>query len=139
MSVLAFGCIMRCTGKELLSLSEAETSERNNATLTVQGNCGRSSLKMHLKPYLPDLLKELRDPDYAAGYLKHCLAFGEPEVFQLALRDVVEANLGKRTHAYKTLSNGKIPSIDTVMKILRSLNLSVTFAPKNAVEKLDVR
>ena len=41
--------------------------------------------------YKADLLERLRDPEYATGYLNAVLEEGDEAVFQLALRDVAEA------------------------------------------------
>lgn len=41
--------------------------------------------------YKADLLERLRDPEYANGYLNAVLEENDEAVFQLALRDVAEA------------------------------------------------
>ena len=41
--------------------------------------------------YKADLLARLRDPEYATGYLKAVLEEHDEAAFQLALRDVAEA------------------------------------------------
>ena len=41
--------------------------------------------------YKTDLLERLRDPAYASGYLKAVLEEHDEAAFQLALRDVAEA------------------------------------------------
>jgi DNA-binding phage protein len=46
---------------------------------------------MKLKSYKDDLLKELRDPEYASEYLAKALETGDQATFLLALRDVAEA------------------------------------------------
>lgn len=43
------------------------------------------------RPYQPELLKALADPQEAAEYLNAALADGSAEVVQLALRNVIEA------------------------------------------------
>ena len=37
-------------------------------------------------------IEVLKDPEYAAIYLEECLIDGDIEIFQMALRDVAEAN-----------------------------------------------
>ena len=46
---------------------------------------------MRLKNYRDDLLKRLRDPEYAAEYLAQVLAEEDGGVFLVAFKDVVEA------------------------------------------------
>jgi hypothetical protein len=41
--------------------------------------------------YREDLLKRLRDPEYATGYLNAALEENDEAAFQLALQDVAEA------------------------------------------------
>ncbi|MGH9755301.1 MAG: DNA-binding protein [Blastocatellia bacterium] len=41
--------------------------------------------------YRENLLKRLRDPEYAAGYLNAVLEENDEAAFQLALQDVAEA------------------------------------------------
>lgn len=41
--------------------------------------------------YKSDLLERLRDPEYATGYLNTVLEESDEATFQLALRDVAEA------------------------------------------------
>jgi DNA-binding phage protein len=43
------------------------------------------------KSYKNNLIKSLKDPTEAAEYLNAALEEGEPEVFLLALRDVVDS------------------------------------------------
>ena len=40
--------------------------------------------------YRDDLLRRLKDPEYAAGYLDECLEYDE-KTFLVGLRDVTEA------------------------------------------------
>ena len=49
---------------------------------------------MKLKSYKKDLLKELKDPEYASAYLTQALGAGDQATFLLAPRDVVEAGGG---------------------------------------------
>ena len=54
---------------------------------------------MPVKNYKPGLLRRLRDPDYAAGYLEQALAGGDKEALRLAIRDVVVAGAAWRLEA----------------------------------------
>lgn len=44
----------------------------------------------------PGLLRRLRDPDYAAGYLEQAFTGGNKEALRLAIRDVVVAGAAWR-------------------------------------------
>ena len=46
------------------------------------------------RSYQKDLLEALQDPDEAIEYLNAALEDGEPEVFLLALKDVVDSHGG---------------------------------------------
>jgi probable addiction module antidote protein len=95
---------------------------------------------MKLKSYKDDLLKELRDPEYASEYLAQALESGDQATFLLALRDVVEAVGGatvvarqakiQRESLYKALSNRGNPRLDTLQGILKSLGLRIAVMPK---------
>ncbi len=94
---------------------------------------------MKLKSYKNDLLKELKDLEYASEYLAQALESGDQAIFLLALRDVVEAGGGVRViarHAhiqreslYKTLSNRGNPRLTTLQGILKSLGLRMAVTP----------
>lgn len=83
------------------------------------------------RDYREDLLAALRDPSEARDYLNAALEDGNQDVFLLALRDVVDANLGmtqlanttqrSRPSLYKTLSEKGQPEWITVTTILESL------------------
>ena len=95
---------------------------------------------MKLKSYKDDLLKELRDPEYASDYLAQALESGDQATFLLALRDVVEAVGGatvvarqakiQRESLYKALSTRGNPRLDTLQGILKSLGLRIAVMPK---------
>jgi len=88
---------------------------------------------MRLKDYKSDLLKKLRNPEFAAEYLSQTLAEGDPAAFALALRDVVEATGGvsalarevklKRGSLYKILSARGNPTVATLQEVLEPLGL----------------
>jgi len=94
--------------------------------------------RMRLKSYKDDLVKRLRDPEYAAEYLTAVLAEKDHDAFLLALRDVVDAAGGvgqlavrgkiNRPNLYKVLSSTGNPTLDTLQQILNSLGLRVSVA-----------
>lgn len=85
--------------------------------------------------YKDDLLKALTDPTEAREYLNAALEDENPEVFLLAIRDVVEANstmseLAKATNRnreslYKTLSEKGNPQLNSVRQILNNLGFEL--------------
>jgi probable addiction module antidote protein len=97
---------------------------------------------MRLKNYKADLLKRLRDPEYAAEYLAQVLAEKDSAAFLIALRDVVEARGGvgalagrvglKRPSLYKILSANGNPTLETLQEILKPFGLRVSVALEEA-------
>jgi|SRR3954471_6009308 probable addiction module antidote protein len=97
---------------------------------------------MKLKNYKPDLLKRLKDPEYAAEYLSAVLEDGDRKGFMLALKDVVEARGGvgdlagrvkiRRPSLYKILSSEGNPTLDTLQEILKPLNMRVSISLEEA-------
>jgi probable addiction module antidote protein len=95
---------------------------------------------MKLKSYKNDLLKELKNPEYAAAYLAQALESEDQATFLLALRDVVEAGGGvsvvarqahiQRESLYKTLSNRGNPRLTTLQGILKSVGLRMAVTPE---------
>jgi len=93
---------------------------------------------MRLKNYRDDLLKRLRDPEYAAEYLAQVLAGSDSAAFLIALKDVVEARGGvgelsgriglKRPSLYRILSKNGNPTLATLQEILKPLKLRVSVA-----------
>ena len=83
------------------------------------------------RSYKDDLLESLTDPEEAREYLNAALQDENPEVFLLALRDIVEANssmseLAKGTNRnreslYKTLSEKGNPQLNSIRSILSNL------------------
>ena len=81
---------------------------------------------------------DLRDPQFAAGYLQQCLDDGL-KTFLVALRDVAKANGGlsgvarasalNRESIYKALSENGNPEFRTVQALLESLGLQLTITP----------
>lgn len=86
------------------------------------------------------LLEHLIDVDYAAGYLTAAIEEGE-DVFLLALRDIVQAQLGigalaqatklNRENLYAMLSREGNPRLSSITSILDKLGFSVNFKPKS--------
>jgi probable addiction module antidote protein len=95
---------------------------------------------MKLRSYKADLLKELKDPEYASAYLVEALESGDQTTFLLALRDVVEAGGGasviarqahiQRESLYKALSNRGNPRLTTLQSILKSVGLRIAVTPE---------
>jgi probable addiction module antidote protein len=95
---------------------------------------------MKLKDFDETFAPDLSDPEFAAAYLAECLSYDEPEVFLLALRNVVKANSNmseisrkldaSRASLYTALSNGGNPTYHTLRDVLGmvGLQLSVTVA-----------
>jgi probable addiction module antidote protein len=90
--------------------------------------------------YKRHLLKDLKNIKYAAGYLTAAFDEGE-DVFLLALRDVVQAQLGmaalarltklNRENLYDMLSKRGNPRLKSIAAILDKLGLEVAFNPKS--------
>jgi probable addiction module antidote protein len=91
---------------------------------------------MKIRDYHADLIRRLKKPDYAIGYLNTALEDGDKNVFLLALRDVVEAWGGMsklsrlsrihRVSLYKILSDRGNPEVDSLVKILHGMGLKLT-------------
>jgi probable addiction module antidote protein len=89
--------------------------------------------------YKSHLLDELKDSDYAAGYLTAALHEGE-DVFLLALRDVAQAQGGlaglaqatklNRENLYEMLSEQGNPRLSSLTTILDKLGFQMNFSPK---------
>lgn len=89
--------------------------------------------------YQRRLLKDLKDVKYAAGYLTAAFEEGE-DVFLLALRDVVRAQVGmsglarttklNRENLYEMLSEKGNPRLKSLVSVLKKLGLELSFRPK---------
>lgn len=85
------------------------------------------------------LLEDLKDLDYAAGYLTAALEEGA-DVFLLAIRDVAQAHGGmtslskatelNRENLYEMLSKDGNPRLSSIMPILDKLGFEVKFSAK---------
>jgi probable addiction module antidote protein len=98
---------------------------------------------MHTKPYHPDLLTRLTNPEYAALYLKasldEALEDNDFEAFFLSLKNVVaaqnsvsqvaqQANIS-RQHLHKLLNGQGNPTLETLLAVLQTVGLSLDFRP----------
>lgn len=87
-------------------------------------------------PYKNILAPKLQDPEIAAEYLTACFEEG-PDVFLLALRDVVDAQGGvaraaelsklNRESLYRLFSADGNPRLSSLNAVLSALGLKVTF------------
>ncbi|OGQ79040.1 MAG: putative addiction module antidote protein [Deltaproteobacteria bacterium RIFCSPLOWO2_12_FULL_60_19] len=92
--------------------------------------------------YQTDLLESLKDPVEAAEYLNAALEDGEPEVFLLALRDVVDSYGGmaklatstslNRENLYRMLSTKGNPEFFSLSTILSAVGIRLAVEPKTA-------
>lgn len=93
-------------------------------------------------PFEEHLYEELKDDEFAIGYLNECLNDSE-EVFLLGLRHVAEARGGvaalaqrsnlNREHLYRTLSRKGNPSMKNVGAILAAVGLNLRVGGRQAV------
>ena len=85
------------------------------------------------RSYRDDLLKSLTDPTEAREYLNAALEDENPEVFLLALRDIVDANSNMTELAatnsnrdlYKTLLEKGNPQLNSIRNILNNLGFKL--------------
>ena len=99
--------------------------------------------------FRPELLKMLKDPVEAAGYLNAALEENNEKFFLEALRDVADAQGGitklaeatsmSRTSLYKTLSGNVRPKISTLRSIMEALGSKLTVAPKRLIVRKTAR
>lgn len=90
-------------------------------------------------PAEPYLRKDLQDSEFAAAFLNAAAADAYPDVFMLALREVVEAYGGigavarraklNRQQLYRTLANGGNPEFRTLRAILEAAGFSLAVVP----------
>jgi probable addiction module antidote protein len=94
------------------------------------------------KSYQNNLIESLKDPTEAAEYLNAALEDGEPEVFLLALRDVVDSfgGMGKlaastslnRENLYRMLSTKGNPEFFSLSTVLDAVGFRLAVEPKAA-------
>lgn len=85
--------------------------------------------------YRDDLLKSLADPEEAKEYLNAALEDENPEIFLLALKDIVDAKSSmtqlaqatnrNRESLYKTLSEKGNPQLNSIRSILSNLGFKL--------------
>lgn len=98
-------------------------------------------MKTSAKPsasYRDDLLRRLKEPDFAAGYLSKCLEDDEA-TFLVALRDVAEAHGGiremakkthlNREHLFRMLSKSGNPHLHSLRQLVGAVGLKLTLQP----------
>lgn len=88
--------------------------------------------------YHEDLLRRLKDPKFAAGYLSECLELDE-QTFLLGLRDVAEAHGGlrhlakkthlNREHLFRMLSKTGNPHLHSLRQLVAAVGLKLTLQP----------
>ena len=93
------------------------------------------------KSYQNSLIESLKDPTEAAEYLNAALEDGEPEVFLLALRDVVDSygGMGKlaastslnRENLYRMLSTKGNPEFFSLSTVLDAVGFRLAVEPKS--------
>ena len=86
------------------------------------------------------LIKYLKDPKMAAGYLDAALEAGDKKAFLLALRNILEAQGGmtkisdrtkiNRVSLYKMLSRNGNPGFENIMRILQTAGIRFQVVPK---------
>src|SRR5574341_78080 len=94
------------------------------------------------KSYQISLLESLKDPTEAVEYLNAALEDGEPEVFLLALRDVVDSYGGmsklaastslNRENLYRILSTKGNPGFFSLSTVLDAIGFRLAVEPKAA-------
>jgi probable addiction module antidote protein len=94
------------------------------------------------KSYQNNLIESLKDPTEAAEYLNSALEDGEPEVFLLALRDVVDSfgGMGKlaastslnRENLYRMLSTKGNPEFFSLSTVLNAVGFRLAVEPRTA-------
>lgn len=94
---------------------------------------------MPIEDYEPYLLEDLKDLEYAIGYLTAALEEGE-DVFFLAIRNVAKAQGGmkalsevtnlNRESLYDMLSTKGNPLFSSVTSVLDKLGIKIAFKPK---------
>ena len=88
------------------------------------------------RPYIESLKEAFADPDEAAAHINAAIEDGDNELFLLAVRDVVEARLGRmsklaeatglnRESLYRMLSGKGNPELKSLDKLLHALGLKI--------------
>jgi len=102
-------------------------------------NVDIKTAKKYWLDYKKDLLKRLKNPEYAAEYINAAIEEDDKAVILLALKDVCEArgmsNIAKkaklnRENMYRALSEKGNPQFTTLMALLDCSGLKFTVASK---------
>jgi len=98
---------------------------------------------MRLKDFDETFAPDLSNPEFAAAYLAECLSYNEPEVFLLALRNVIQANSNmseisrklevSRPSLYTALSEDGNPTYHTLRDVLGTVGLQLSVTPVREV------
>jgi probable addiction module antidote protein len=96
--------------------------------------------KKKIPTYHEDLIRDLKNPEFARLYLAEALKDQDKKVFLLALRDLIVAYGGitkfskltgiSREHLYRMLSEKGNPEFSTLQKLLAAFNLQFSISPK---------
>lgn len=91
------------------------------------------------RPFSKTREQVLSDPETAAIYLEECLADGNIELFQEALKHVAQTQGGmsavskqaglNRESLYRALSKKGKPQLDTMAKVLAALGMRFSITP----------
>ncbi len=93
-----------------------------------------------MKPILKEwkIDDHLKTPEERKAFLEAALEENDPEFFAIALGDIARAegisrvaqrSKIRRENLYRAFSKGGNPTISTIMKALRALNMRLTIAP----------
>ncbi|MCX5797814.1 MAG: putative addiction module antidote protein [Elusimicrobia bacterium] len=89
--------------------------------------------------YHDDLLRRLKDPKYAVGYLNACLEEDDEGAFLLAVRDVAHVHGGlrqlakkaglNREHLFRMLSKSGNPRLHSLKPLIQALGFKLVLKP----------
>lgn len=89
--------------------------------------------------YHEDLLRRLKNPKYAVGYLNACLEEGDEPAFLLAVRDVAQVHGGlgqlakkthlNREHLFRMLSKNGNPRLHSLRQLMEALGFKLVLRP----------
>lgn len=89
--------------------------------------------------YHEDLLRRLKNPKYAVGYLNACLEEGDEAAFLLAVRDVAQVHGGlgqlarkthlNREHLFRMLSKNGNPRLHSLRQLIEALGFKLVLQP----------
>jgi len=89
--------------------------------------------------YQDDLLRRLKNPKYAVGYLNACLEEEDEGAFLLAVRDVAQVHGGlrqlakkaglNREHLFRMLSKSGNPRLHSLKQLIEALGFRLILKP----------